>query len=323
MAHRSKLLLATCLLLVPISAQDAGQSGRAKAALAQRLKAALTKTGSQSDTAFRLQWGPNKKAKNNRKNILAQIMGQAQSRATTGSWHETHRVVAFTGAEDDELVLAGTRMLARDKQHDWRRRNGRFADGNEIRHIPDPKSLLQQLAAWPLAITHRSAGSLNDRAVEIVSVTLNSDQVSEMIWSGALPLSLTESGAINMIAIGQQFGANKQLRPAARAPEATIDLAISIDPGTNLVHSIRARAWAKDDPNGMAVFIGGNIANNGDEEEDEEEEDPDANAPLVYEDGIPKRSRKDRTVSDWDLRLMEHGQHAPTPLSDKQKQLLK
>ena len=64
MAHRSKLLLATCLLLVPISAQDAGQAGRAKAALAQRLKAALTKTGSQSDTACRLQWGPDKKAKN-------------------------------------------------------------------------------------------------------------------------------------------------------------------------------------------------------------------------------------------------------------------
>jgi hypothetical protein len=316
-------LLSASLLMATLPSQDAVQEPAVdpKAAVKKRLKAALAKSGATADTAFSLKWGPDKKAKQN--NPFAAMMGQSNSGSVKGSWHDDCRTVKFAGKGKDELLLSGTRMLARDDNRDWCRRNAHFADGNQITYIPDPQVLLQQLAAWPLAITHREAGALNDRPVEIVSVTLNADQVGELFWSGALPESMgTNNGNGNVFRIARQVGGGRAARAAATPPDVTMDLAISLDPSTHLVHEIRARAWAKENAN-MAVFvINGRIGGNADDEEEDEDE-VDESAPLVYEKGLPKRPRKKMSVANFTLRLTEHGQRAKAELNDKQRSLLR
>jgi hypothetical protein len=326
---RASLLVViySCLLPATLCAQDTKDSIdpaiAAKVALKKRLTGALTKTAKTADTGFTIKWGPDKKAKAN--NPFAAMMDQAASGDVTGSWHEGRTHVNFGSDEKDELLLAGGSMLARDEDRDWCRRSGHFADGNRITFVPNAQALLQQLASWPLAVTRREAGAYRDRPVEIVSVTLNAEQVGELIWSGCLPQSLSQGNfaqAINIV-IGGNAG-----RQAATPPNTTIDLAVSLDPGTNLVHQIRVRAWTKSDPNGgvFAFPAGGMVIGRTEEEEDEEEEEEeeaDDNKPLEYVKGLPKRSRRKSSVANFTLQLENHGLQAKTELTARQKILLR
>jgi hypothetical protein len=319
------LVISSCLLPAPLCAQDTKASIDpaidAQIALKKRLTGALTKTAKTADTGFTIKWGPDKKAKAN--NPFAAMMAQAASGDVTGSWHEGRTHVHFGSDEKDELLLAGGSMLARDKNRDWCRRSGHFADGNRITFVPNAQALLKQLASWPLAVTRREVGAYRDRPVEIVSVTLNAEQVGELIWSGCLPRSLSQghfAQAINIV-IGGNAG-----RQAATPPNTTIDLAVSLDPGTNLVHQIRVRAWTKSDQNGgaLAVPVGGiAIGRVEEEEEEEEEEEADDNKPLEYVKGLPKRSRRKASVANFTLQLENHGQQAKTELTARQKSLLR
>tara|TARA_R110002073_G_scaffold217937_1_gene378208 strand:- start:654 stop:1775 length:1122 start_codon:yes stop_codon:yes gene_type:complete len=334
-AMRATLLVVTscCLLPAALRAQDTAAPTQdpavtAKVALKQRLKSALSKTAKTADTGFTVKWGPDQKALAN--NPFAALMGRSSSGDATGSWHADRTHVKFSGAEEDELLLIGTSMLARDGDRDWRLRRGHFADGNKITFIPNAQALMQQLATWPLAVTHREAGAYKDRPVEVVSVTLNADQIGELMWSGCLPESLSQGnfGQVIRLVAGRANAA----RRAATPPDTTIDLAISLDPGTNLVHQIQVRAWTKADPNGgMLAFPAGRIAvgravggedEEEEEEEVEEEEEAQANKPLEYSKGLPKRSRKKTSVANFTLQLHNHGQQAKPELTELQKSLL-
>lgn len=294
-----------------------------KAATKKRLSAALEKTASLSDTAFTIKWGPDKKV--NKNNPFAQLLGQRSSGKVNGSWHKGQRALKFGGNEKDELIFRGGRMLARDDKRDWCLRSNHWADGNKIDHVPDPQSLVQLLATWPLAVTNRTAGAFNDRPVEIISVTLNEEQVGELLWSGSLPATLATSQS-NVFRIAQRLGGGGRGRTAATPPDVTIDLAIALDPGTNLVHEIRVRAWTPNDGNNnLGVFVVGGAVGGAvdDEEEEEEEEEPDENTPLVYENGLPKRPRKKVSVANFTLTLKDHGSHAAAELNERQLRLLR
>lgn len=325
------LVISSCLLPATLCAQDTttpiDPAIAAKIALKKRLTGALTKTAKTADTGFTIKWGPDKKAKAN--NPFAAMMGQAASGDVTGSWHEGRTHIHFGSDEKDELLLAGGSMLARDGDRDWCLRSSHFADGNKVTFIPNAQALLQQLASWPLAVTRREAGAYRDRPVEVVSVTLNAEQVGELMWSGGLPESLSQGnfGQVINIVMGGKAG-----RRAATPPETTIDLAISLDPGTNLVHQIRVRAWTKANQNGgVFAFPAGRIAlgaavNEDEEEEEEDDEDADeaeGNKPLEYSKGLPKRSRKKTSVANFTLQLENHGQQPKPQLNDRQKSLLR
>ena len=326
------VVISCCLPPAALRAQDTAAPTQdpavtAKVALKQRLKSALAKTAKTADTGFTVKWGPDQKALAN--NPFAVLMGRSWSGDVTGSWHADRTHVKFAGDEEDELLLTGSSMLARDGDRDWRLRRGHFADGNKITFIPDVQALLQQLATWPLAVTHREAGAYKDRPVEVVSVTLNADQVGELMWSGCLPESLSQGNfgqVINLVVGGGNAG-----RQAATPPNTTIDLAISLDPGTNLVHQIHVRAWTEANPNGgMLAFPAGRVVFGEEEEEEEEEEETnekeeeaDDNKPLEYAKGLPKRSRKKTSVANFTLQLRNHGQQAKPELNDLQKSLLR
>jgi hypothetical protein len=128
---------------------------------------------------------------------------------------------------------------------------------------------------------------------------------------------------------GMQAGAK---RAAATAPEGTVDLAVHLDPATGLVHRLQFRAWAKQDarfgnvrimragPAGGAVQVVNGTPLT--EEDEDATDEPAKDAPLLYENGLPKRPRKKMSVSDYTVQLQGHGKTPAAELSDRQKLLL-
>ncbi|MCA8977098.1 MAG: hypothetical protein KDC98_20415 [Planctomycetes bacterium] len=318
----------SCLVVLalaqPVLAQEAERSDALTAAR-PRLERALHKTADLTDSAFTVEWGPDKKPDGN--DPFAALMAGRNSGKVSGSWHRELHHLRFDGDEGDELITLGRRTIARSDAHEWALRSNRFADGNDIPFAPDVQLLLQQLASWQLAITHRDTGSLDDRPIEIVTVTLNQDQVADAIWAGALPAALSSGIAGRVIRLAAGMGGG---RTAAQKPDTTVDLAIKFDPATGLIHELHFRAYAGQQQ-GLAggrniviqqfgagqVRVGGN-----DEAEEEEETEPEPGAPLQFENGLPRRSRKQKSVTDFSVRLTEHGQATAPALSDAQKKLL-
>src|SRR5262245_43124208 len=326
---RSVWLALLCANLVPAQESQPPANAPAAEALAaakQKLTAALQKTAALQDTGFRANWGADKKKKGEASPF--DMLGGNSTGKVEGSWYSDRQHLAFDNDTKDELVVAGRRSIAKDDQRDWCLRPGRFADGNPTGFVPDVPLLLQQLAKWDLAVVQRTASALDDRPVEVISVTLNADQVREAVWAGLIP----ESVASPLMGGIMRFGGGG--RSAATPPLATVDLAVTIDPGTSLVHQIQFRSWSKQNAMGKAaggVFVvqagGGAVTTVGggggdDDEEDEAKTETGKAAPMTWENGLPVRPRKKTTVMDYTVRLFDHGSKKAPELSDEQKKLL-
>ena len=321
-----RLLLLSLIPLTLLPAQQEPAPQGVPAAAKKKLADALTKTSQQADTAFAISWGPS--GKQDKNNPFGRLMGASMKGKATGSWHDGLTHVKFDGDEGDELLLAGARMLARDDNHDWCRRRGHFADGNKLDYVPDPQALMQQLGQWPLAVTKRGAGSFDDRPVEVLSVTLTGEQVAELFYAGSLPQALQYGRNVFGNAVQIAIGGGGGGRQAPPAPNLTVDLAISLDPGTGQIFEIRGNAWAEKNGNGNGVFVfrAGNVQIGGaddEEEEEEEEEEAEQDGPLEYKDGLPKRSKKKFSCSGFSLQLSQHGQAPKPALTEAQQKLLK
>jgi hypothetical protein len=335
-------LLTACslvLLAAAMSAQDPSPAPAAQspatdalAAARQRLHNALQKGSGQVDTAFTAEWGPQGQKGDDADPVVAMMMGGTGFKGkATGSWHQDRLHLHFDGDEGDELVCVGRRMLAKDGKSEWQLRRGRFADGNQIGFTPDVPLLLQLLASWPLAVTQQQVGTRGDRPVEILSVTLSSEQVAEAVWCGALPESLVQSMVMGFAMFGGVGGG----RQAPPLPTATVDLALQFDPATSVIHQLHFRAWVEEGAmvrgaGAVRIFRAGaavRVAAAGDDAEKDAEAEPDEppaaeNAPLRYEHGLPIRSRKKMSVNDYKVELSEHGQRSAPALDALQQKLL-
>jgi hypothetical protein len=316
-------VLAPLLWVTSLAAQQAPTqpqtqpSGAVSAATRERLSDALTKAAATVDTAFELTWAPVSK-QNERRPRRSRIRG---------SWHRDIAYLRFDNENKDELLLAGARTLAKDALRAWRRRRGHFADGTILTIVPDPQALLQLLGAWPLSVTRRDAGAVADRAVEVVSVTLDKDQVRELFWSGSLPRTLMAGGNPRLHI---DMGPGPKARPASIAPNVTLDLAIALDPGTGTVYQVRGNAWIdKSDKGRVRVFGAGPTTNlqidleplGGDVADDDDDTSP--AGPLQCEDGLPQRNSNKLSCTTFTLRLRDHGA-APRPeLTAAMQQLLR
>jgi hypothetical protein len=176
-----------------------------------------------------------------------------------------------------------------------------------------------------IAVAVREVGALDDRPVELLSASLDQDQLADLLWSEALPPALAQSMS-QIFRIGA--GGNNQKRMGAPKPDATLDLVVHIDPATSLVQRLQFRCWTKDDMPGMGrvvVVNGGAVQAQGEDEEEAEDEQTkagDANQPLRYENGLPVRPRKKTNVVDFTVRLSEHGKAVAPALDNTQKKLL-
>ncbi|GAB4137027.1 MAG: hypothetical protein Fur0037_01890 [Planctomycetota bacterium] len=309
------LLAATSSLAGPAAAQDPLR--QAENRLAKALAAAVEgPTGS-----FQAKWGEAFPKEGGNKGNLAIFVGglgfvDAPGEAV-GTW--TDRLLHVRCAEGGEIVLANRRMIAKDEKRPWCLRRGVTAGGAALPFVPDVPLLLQRLSSMRLSVVHQEVGTLDDRPVEILTATLDRDQITEAFWGGLLPKPPFLQGATIRLAV-----AGKQIQPAVAEPEAVVDVAIVLDPATSTIRKLTFRSYGKSDKSvqGGIVFMGGTPPGQGgqDEEEEEEEAESEKNAPMEFEDGLPKRSRKKRIV--WDYTLVLGGVAAEGDLPPEALELL-
>lgn len=290
-----------------------------------RLQRALATTGNLPNCAFTAEWGPKDQAGQKPDPRLQMLGGVAAHQSAKGVWSRELLHVVF---DTDELLFAGRETLAKDATTGWTRRARRFVDGNLVAFAPDPARLLAALAALDLVVVHREVASLDDRPVEIATVTLSPDDQANLLWAGLLPEPT--AGVFQVFLGGNGAGA----RAAAPKPEGTLDIAFHLDPATGHLHRVHLRSNRPDQFGaGRFVMLGGGagrvrIAGNAlaatdDEDEDEAADaaEPAADAPPTYENGLPVRPRKKMLVEDFVLDFANHGS-AQLPALDAAAQRL-
>lgn len=310
----------------------------------QKLQKSLAAMAALPSCAFDAKWAVDEtgKKKDDGPNII--MIGGATIEApgdAKGAWGDGQ---LHLQSGDDELLYAGRRMLARQAGGDWSLRRGRYRDGAQLEFQPDPQLLFSLLQGMELAVVHREVGAVQDRPVEILTATLSPDQVAELAQAGVLPVGVTSAvgfgGQVMFGALAAARGGGKPQRPAPPAPDATVDIAFHVDPGTGMVHRVVVRGTAKNDAavgmggarmrvfaaraGGGAVQVGGN---GGDDDEDKDNDkdakgEPAKDAPLQYKDGLPQRPRKKMQVYDYAILLRDHGTAKLPALDDKSKALL-
>ncbi len=329
------------IFLVPLIAQTQSQDQLPPAQ--QKLQKALEKLAALPSCAFDARWGPYYDANRKHDNAVPVFIGVGKSEPgkATGSWDGDDLLIVVDDY-GDELRYCGRRMLARQKGTPWSLRRGNFADGNMVNFAPDPQQLIHAMTRLKVEVTHRDVGSLFDRPVEILSVTLTKDQVIELRRSGLLPSGLASSGIAGILAhaMGRAIAVNgaAPARVAQPEPESAIDLAFFLEPGNGLLRRIVLRSYTKENHMGgmgigVAIAInnggnGGQVELNADDDDEDGADKPDepatqtARIELVYEAGLPKRTSKKMTVFDFMIDLHEHGTAKLPPLDDAQKELL-
>ena len=248
--------------------------------------------------------------------MLRQFRGRGRGNPFGGSAADGARGVAVDKAlqirmGDEEVIFAGRRMVARQKDGAWKLRQHRLADGAALPSIPQTDILLDLLAGQYLVVTHSEVGTLDGRPIQILSATLTPDQAVEMAWDGQLP----EASPLTATVL-RGFGR----RVVPPRPDLTVDMAFLVDPSTKLLHELRVRVAEPEQGRG-GVRIGGGRGGAGaavqivqvgvggaevEEEEEEEEDGPPAD-PNVFTNGFPGRDLDDKSVVELTIRFTEHG----------------
>jgi hypothetical protein len=343
------MFVARCLLGAAFGATLVAQNAPSPDALTAattRLQKSLAAMLQLDNCAFKSSWGPDVKPDKDKEAGNDQVgiwlaNGAGGSSEASGAWDHS---LLRCKLGDDEVLTGNRRTLARENNGAWKLRRDKRADGSPLGFVPDPQQLLQLLAAQHLAVTHREVGTVDDKPVEFLTVTLDADQVAETIWSGLLPegSSMFGAGMAGVVIFRAQVaqvaggaGGVAAAKPAMPKPEATIDLAFAVDPATGLVHRIELRSWQKNDANGMArvvqrgggiVVAGRNAGNAGNDDDEDSDEDAKkakaaAAAPMVYENGLPQRPRKKMSVDGFGITFADHGK-AEVAVDDAAKALL-
>lgn len=293
---------------------------QANPAHTQQLRAALDKTRKTESMAF--------KSTESRDVAMFRDSGMPQEDTTvSGNWRYG-LLQATVGEDGDEVLFGNSRMLAKRNDGDWQLRRNCLANGSPLPFVVDPSAVvaaLHDLTDAQLQVAKQEPGRHRDRDVLVYSVTLTGKVADQLLLSGFAP-----TGGGSPMAIFAVGGAGRMEMPR---PEVTLDIAIYVDPGTNLIQRIHSKAYTKQDMAfGGRVMVrvagpGGVAVESGEEEEEDEGED-DANdksgkQPLEYQKGLPKRKlNKSTSLSEFDLTLSSHNEVKPAELGSNVKRLL-
>src|SRR5690606_1602118 len=180
-------------------------------------------------------------------------------------------LLASIGYDEDEVLLAGGRMLARQGGGAWKLRRNCLADGRPLPFVADPLQMVGLLADLPAkdrAVVHAEPGKVRDADVTVYTITLAGAAADELLFAGFMPRT---AGPRAMVALG---GATDLLPK----PQVTLDIAISVDAATGHVVRLQSRAYVKSTlPGNVRIQVqGGGEFDEADEEEEAEDENEDA-----------------------------------------------
>lgn len=317
--------LATAALLAWTSADLAAQETAPRPDPLQQSAARLHKSLQTMATLpavnFTATWGPDKPAKGD--SPIAVFLANGAS-ASTGTLRgtATAEVLHLAWEDGNEYLQAGRQTLAKDANSPWTPRRDKFADGVALGFVPDPTLLFRTLQHWELPVLHRTVDTLQDRPVEILTCTLDADQVVTALYSGLLPAG-GAGGFTGQIAFRAAAGGAGRMVPSK--PEATIDVAFFVDPATGHLHKMHVRMWQKSNVRmGAAgiVVVAGGAARPAEAADEEEDDKTDPSAPPRYEQGLPVRPRKQVQVTDFVLTLQDFGTATPPELDQRARTLL-
>jgi hypothetical protein len=296
------------LFASPLAAQAEGPD---RAAAAGTLRKALQQTAALPAIAF-------KSVESRDEAMMRHLpIGAAEDVQVSGTLADGV-LHASIGYDDDEVVLADGRMIARQQDGAWKLRRGCLADGKPLPFVLDPSVLLGVLARLPesaLQVTRVEPAKLKDRDVMLYSTTLTGAAAEELGLCGAMP----RGGGRMMVMIG---GAGA---PQPKA-EVTVDLAVSVDPATGHVLRVHAKSYAKSElPGNVQVRFAGADGVEFDSGEAEEEAADEAGqaGPLEYSKGLPKRKLDKKTsLTEFDVSFSQHGEAKKPELTDAARALL-
>lgn len=218
---------------------------------------------------------------------------------------------------EQELVLHGSRMIARESGGSWCPRRNVDVFGAPLPFVFDPALFFERIAS-----VGENAGEIRTQAArwregdyQILELTLTGEAARSVVLGGGVPATRGMGGAIMIGGPGGGLG-------QADVPEMTVDLAMWIDPSTGLCHRMKASSYQESStPQGMRFEIQG--ADLGDENDAEKINEFDAEGNRLYRNGLPVRAVDESTSAmHFDVELRDHGQAAAPELDDGARQLL-
>ena len=222
--------------------------------------------------------------------------------------------------DDEEILIAGRRCIARSGDGAWELRKGTTTRGLPLPFLFDPELLFEVLDGLPeaaRAVQRSEAAKLGDRNLQLVSLTLEGKEAKNLARSGLLP----RMAGGPMLLMG---GMGRQMQEGGAM---TIDAALWVDPETGLVHKLCLRALSTSAmPGNVQIRMGGP---GGEEVEAEaEEETPvqekDAQGQRIYKAGLPVRAvGKDQSVLEFEVRFSGFGLTKSPELSSEASKLLR
>jgi hypothetical protein len=220
--------------------------------------------------------------------------------------------------DDDEVLFAAGRMVARSGNGAWQLRRRCLVDGRPLPFIFDPHALCHVLGRLPVgALTPAQSASSQSNGKDFVTHVLHfvGTQAQEFVWSGALPGA--DGGRVRVVS--DQTGA-----PAGKT-EIELDLALTVDVTAGVVVRVQSRIYSKEAlPTNVALRFAGAPSGQRTGADDSDAQTRAAHeAGLHVRDGLPERKVGAHTsVVTFDVTLSEHGTARPIEISAAVRALL-
>lgn len=241
--------------------------------------------------------------------------GGSNSTDIIGRW--SPRTLELEIGESDEIVMHGTRMIARNDEYDWSLRRNRLADGSSMPFVYDPGVFFETMGnaiKGDLELTRFDRVVVRERPMLLLSLTIEGDLAREFAYTGALP---TPSEGGGMVILGGMGGE----RPKAKIQT---DLAIYIDPESHLIDRLRVKSYQDSPFGGRVVFQVQGGGEDEDEDAEEEIQTIDENGNRIYKKGLPVRKIEDgQSAMSFTVRFKEHDKPTLPKLSDEARTLLR
>ena len=271
----------------------------------QNLGAVTFKTSESQDSAMMRRF---------RKQMPGMGESTTEVEGTTGPG--TAHLTFDEGAQ--EVIVAGTRSIARKTEGTWRLHRGTLANGDPMPFVLEPQQLfeaLNTLSADSRKVLNAEPTKHKNNELMLVTFEISGKEAKQLAKSGLLPRFTGGP----MIAIGPAGHMRNE------AGETSYDVGLWIEPGTGNVHRMRVRGFQKDAMAGnVQIQINGGGGEEDTDDDEANEEPAKADHKLKLKDGLPARGKKkDVSELEFEANFTNPAKVTPLELSKEAQELLR